>query len=189
MLFRSAYGVHHAWVEVNQRLGDLAFAAKDMERARVYYEQACDYPANLEVAPRTPDFRAHVNWNLANFYAAAGQKDRSRSYLQKIVAEEYSRPHLGTYYHALARKAMGDEAGYKDALGKLEASARDLVSGKFEYRGDRETIGHYLLSLALAERGDRAAAEAQRQEALKRNPRAARLAIQEAQIEYARAHQ
>lgn len=187
--WEGAYGVHHAWVEVNQRLGDLAFAAKDMERARVYYEQACDYPANLEVAPRTPDFRAHVNWNLANFYAAAGQKDRSRSYLQKIVAEEYSRPHLGTYYHALARKAMGDEAGYKDALGKLEASARDLVSGKFEYRGDRETIGHYLLSLALAERGDRAAAEAQRQEALKRNPRAARLAIQEAQIEYARAHQ
>lgn len=187
--WEGAYGVHHAWVEVNQKLGDLAFAAKNMETARMYYEQACDYPANLEVAPRTPDFRAHVNWNLANFYAAAGQTARSRSYLEQILAEKYSRPHLGTYYQALALKAMGDQAGYRDTIGKLEAAARDLVSGKFEYRGDREIIGRYLLSLVLAERGDAAAAETERQDALKRNPRAARLAIQEAQIEYARAHQ
>ena len=187
--WEGGYGVHHAWVEVNQRMGDLSLAAKDLETARKYYEQACDYPANLEVAPRTPDFRAHVNWNLAKFYAAAGQQEQAQTYLKKILAEKYSRAHLGTYYQALAKKTLGDQQGYREALDSLEKAARELTSGKFEYRGDRENVGHYLLSLVFSEQGDRAAAETERATALKANPRVARLAIQEAQIEFAGAHQ
>jgi Tfp pilus assembly protein PilF len=187
--WEGAYGVHHAWVEVNQRLGDRSLAAKDMAAALRYYEQANEYPANLEVAPRTPDFRAHVNWNLAKFHAAAGDQQQSRAYLDKILAEKYSRPHLGTYYQAVASKAKGDQAGYRAALDRLEKQARELTSGKFEHRGDRENVGRYLLSLVLEEKGERAAAETERAAAMKANPRVARMAVQDAQIEYARAHQ
>jgi len=183
------YGIHHAWVEVNKKLGDLAFDMKDYQAALSHYQQACDYPLNLEVAPRTPDFRAHVYWDLAKVYRAMNQADRAQEYLEKIVAEDYGRPHLGTYYQALAYKALGRENEYSSLLGKLEGAAREWTSGKFEYRGHAETVGRYLLALVLEEKGDAGAAEAERRKALGEDPRVARLSVTEAQIDTARAHQ
>ncbi len=183
------YGIHHAWVEVNQKLGDLAMARKDYETARRHFEQAADYPRNLEVAPRTPDFRAHVNWNLAKLYMAMNESEKAQEYLRQITAEEYTRPHLGTLYQALAWKAQGREDKYTELLKSLEAEARKRTSGRFEYRGAAETIGHYLLSLVLAERGQKQEAAEELKKALGRNPPVRRLAIREAQIDLARAHQ
>ena len=182
------YGIHEAWVDVNQRLGDIAFEARDYRTALGYYQRACEYPKNLEVAPRTPDLRAHVNWNLAKVYLATGDRQSAEKYLRRILAEKYGRPQLGTYYQALGRKALGDEAGSRAALAELEARAREITSGKFEYRGNQEAIGYYLLSKALAERGASGAQEALNR-ALELNPEAPRLALRTAQIDYARAHQ
>ena len=182
------YGIHHAWVEVNKKLGDLAFDKKDYQTALSHYQQACEYPLNLEVAARTPDFRAHVYWDLARVYTALGQKEKAQERLRQIVAEQYGKPHLGTYYQALAQKSLGNDAQYKTLVAKLETAARDRTSGKFEHRG-AETVGQYLLALVLEEEGDRTAAAAARQKALAANSHAARLAITEAQIDTARAHQ
>jgi tetratricopeptide (TPR) repeat protein len=183
------YGIHLSWVEVNQKLGDLAFGRKDFTTALDYYRQALEYPKNLEVAPRTPDFRAHLNWDLAKAYLALGRREEAKRGLEEILAEKYEKPHLGTFYQALAQKELNRRAEYDTLLAKLEKRSRDLSSGKFEYRGDLDAIGRYLLSLVLGERGDQAAAELERKAALARAPQVRRLAIRQAQLDVAAAHQ
>jgi len=142
------------WVQVNQKLGDIAFDQGDFETALQHYQDATRYPKNLEVAARTPDFRAHVFWYLAKVYKAMGKVDIAEDYLSRIIAEKYDGAHLGTYYQALAQRALGKESDYRSLLSKLEQEARTRTSGQFEYRGEQEAIGYYLLSLVLAEKGD-----------------------------------
>ncbi|RPJ85905.1 MAG: DUF5107 domain-containing protein, partial [Acidobacteria bacterium] len=38
--WEGSYGIHHAWVEVNQKLGDLALRDNNLDSAKTYYEQA-----------------------------------------------------------------------------------------------------------------------------------------------------
>jgi hypothetical protein len=118
-----------------------------------------------------------------------GDRAEEARLLKLILAEKYSRAHLGTYYQALAERASGNEEACRALLDKLEQRARELTSGKFEYRGSREAVGHYLLSLALAEKGDAEGAAAARERAVKDDWRIARQAILEAQLDFARAHQ
>ncbi len=183
------YGIHYAWVEVNQKLGDLAFLKDDYAFALHYYEEACKYPKNLEVAARTPDLRAHVYWNLAKVYLARNEKEQAADYLRQIVAERYNRPHLGTLYRALAYRALSNQTEYENLLKQLEENAKQRTSGEYRYRGDSQTIGHYLLSLIYTERGDQVAAAEELKKALERDPRVMRIAIREAQLDFARAHQ
>lgn len=172
------YGIHYAWVEANRRLGDAALARKEFDAALRYYRAAAEYPSNLEVAPRTPDFLAHINWDLTRTYEAMGRKAEMREHLRRILAEEYGKPHLGLYYQALAERASGNRERYKALLEKLESAAR----------GRADAAGHYLLSLVLEEKGD-ATARTERERALEMDGRAARLALREAQLDIARAHQ
>ncbi len=188
-VWEGGYGIHLAWVEVNQKLGDLAFARKDYPTALQYFQQACEYPKNLEVAPRTPDLRAHVNWNLAKVYLAMGQPEKASGYLKSILDEKYAKPSLGTYYQAQAQQAIKNMDGYQAALASLEKRARDYTLEKFEYRGRTAAVGYYLLSLVLEEKGDKPGALQARKKAIDLDPQAPRLALTQAQIEYAGAHQ
>jgi tetratricopeptide (TPR) repeat protein len=187
--WEGGYGIHDSWVEVNQKLGDAAFERKDYSTALKRYQEACEYPKNLEVAARTPDFRAHVNWNLAKVHLAMGSRDKAAEYLKSILAEKYNKPHIGTYFQALAQKAMKNDAGYRELLEGLEKKSREFISGKFEYRGNAEVIGHALLALVLEEKGDGANAGLELKKALEKDPRARRLALREAQLDIAGAHQ
>ena len=187
--WEGGYGIHDAWVEVNQQLGDAAFKAKDYAPALERYQEACLYPGNLEVAARTPDFRAHVNWNLAKVSLAMGNRQQADRYLKSILAEKYSTPHIGAYFQALAQRALKNDAAATALLDALDKKARENTSGKFEYRGTPEIIGNVLLSLVLAERGDKAGSDAALKKALDKDPRALRQAIREAQLSYASAHQ
>jgi tetratricopeptide (TPR) repeat protein len=183
------YDIHHAWIEANERMGDLAFAQKQFDPALGFYKLAGEYPKNLEVAPRTPDFRANINWDFAKVLLAQGNREAAQGLLKQILAEKYTRPHLGTYYQALAQKALGNDAAYRSLLDGLEKRARQLTSGAYENRGRPEMIGHYLLALVLDEKGDKAGAAAERKKALDADPRIGRAALTEAQIDIARAHQ
>jgi tetratricopeptide (TPR) repeat protein len=188
-VWEGGYGIHHAWMETNQQLGDMAYARKNYTQALAYYQQAGEYPKNLEVAPRTPDFRAHVYWSLAKGYLALEQTSKANEYLHMILNERYRKPQMGTYFQALAQKALKNDAAAGILLASLEKTAREYTSGKFEYRGGQTVIGHYLLSLVLEERGDKVAAQVERRKALDLDPQAGRLALTQAQIEYAGAHQ
>jgi Tfp pilus assembly protein PilF len=183
------YGIHHGWIEANQRMGDLALAAKQYTTALDYYKLAAEYPKNLEVAARTPDFRASIDWNFAKLALAQGDRAAAAEPLKRMLAEQYTKPHLGTYYQALAQKALGNDAGYRSLLDSLEKRARELTNGAYENRGAPEVLGHYLLSLVLEQKGNQAEADAERAKALRANPRVARQALTEAQIDVARASQ
>ena len=111
------YDIHHAWIEANQRMGDLAFAGKQYDSALGFYKLAAEYPKNLEVAPRTPEFRANILWNFAKVGLEKGGREAATADLKQILAEQYTKPHLGTYYQALAQKALGNEAGLPRAPG------------------------------------------------------------------------
>jgi tetratricopeptide (TPR) repeat protein len=178
-VWEGGYAIHHAWVEVNQRLGDLALAGKENATALAYCRRAFEYPANLEVAPRTPDLQAQVNWGLAKAYLSMGRKGEALPYLRRILTEQYPRPGLGTYYQALAQKALGNLAAASGLLTSLEASARE----------DTSAVGPYLVSLVLAEKGDEAGAAIARRQAFELDARPDRLALTRAQVEFAQAHQ
>jgi tetratricopeptide (TPR) repeat protein len=158
------YGIHAAWVEVNRALGDAAFSAKDYTAALAHYRQAGEYPKNLEVAAPTPDFQAHVNWDMARALRALGREREARECLDRILAERYGRLHLGTYYQALAHKALGHEAEYRALLQKLEAA---------------RSAGSFVQALVRAEKGGAAGAAP--------DPQAARAAVRAAQADVARA--
>jgi len=181
------YFIHENWVEVNQKLGDLAMGRKQFETALKYYQQACEYPKNLEVAPHTPDRRAHLYWNVVKVYRALGKEDAAVDYAKKILAETYERPSIGWYFQALAHRALGDEAAYRAGLERLETAAREMASApaaaQTEHWGarSRQAIGLYLLSLVLEEKGDATQAAAKRAEALKQDPNVERAALWQAQ--------
>lgn len=187
--WEGGYGIHHSWMEANERLGDLELSQKHYDKALSFYKLAGEYPGNLEVAPRTPDFRAGINWDFAKVFLAQGKRDAAAGYLKQILAEKYGRPHLGTYYQALAQKALGNNSAYRSLLDTLEKSARASAAGTFENRRRGGTTGQYLLALVLEEKGDKAAAAVERKKALDADPQAARRALMEAQIDTARAHQ
>ncbi len=177
------YDLHHSWVEVHQKLGDLALEDGDLERARGHYERALEYPKNLEVAPRTPDLRAHVLWSLSRTHSGA-ERD---ALLQEILDEGYPRPALGTYYQALALEALGRPGEARALLDRLEETARADAGGPGG--AQRHAAAHYLLSLVLEKKGDAPGAAAALREARGLDPRPDRRALTRAQIEYASAHQ
>jgi len=183
------YGIHQAFMDVHQRLGDMALEKKDLKGALALYQKAFEYPKNLEVAPRTPDFRAHLNWSVANAYLASGRKAEARPYLDRILDEKYDRPGFGTYYQALAEKARGNVAASQALVAKLEERARAMTAGPDDRRGRTGTAGWYLLSLALEAKGDAAGAKDAMQKALERDAQPARAALTMAQVEFAGAHQ
>jgi len=183
------YGIHHIWVDVNQRLGDLALERHELATAVRYYEQAAAYPGNLETAPRTPDFQAHVNWTLAHAWLTSGRRDEAQQYLDAILAERYPQPSVGTWYQALAEKARGNEAAAGTLLASLEETARAYTRDPAGRRARQDAIGHYLLSLALAGRGDGNGAATARKTAESLDPHPARAALRQAQIQYAGGHQ
>ncbi len=181
--WEGAYGLHHAWVEVQQALGDAALARGDRALARRHYQQAALYPKNLEVAPRTPDLRAHVLWSQARAETGATR----RALLTRITDERLPRPSLASYYQALARQALGQPAEARALLDRLEQAARDDAAASAPER--TRAVGHYLLSLVLRERGDAAGADAELASARALDPQPRRRALTRAQIEYAGGHQ
>jgi tetratricopeptide (TPR) repeat protein len=181
--WEGAYGLHHAWVEAQQALGDAALARGDRAFARRHYRAAALYPKNLEVAPRTPDLRAHVLFCQARAESGGARM----ALLKRILDERYPRPSLGSYYQALARQALGETAAAQTLLDRLERTAREDVAVGAPER--TRAVGHYLLSLVLRERGDAAGAEAELAKARALDPQPRRRALTRAQIEYAGGHQ
>ena len=183
------YGIHPCWVEVNQKLGDAAFEKKDFKTALHHYRQACEYPENLEVAAPTPDFRAHVLWNLAKTHLAMNDRAAAFSHLKKVIGEKYTKPHLGTLCQALAHKALGNSNEYRTLLDSLKKRCLNVTSRDARSNGRQAAVAHCLLSLILKEQGDQDGATAEHRKALAHDPRVMRSVIREAQLDVMRARQ
>ena len=150
------YGIHQAFMDVHQRLGDLALEKKDLKGALALYQKAFEYPKNLEVAPRTPDFRAHLNWSVANAYLASGRKGEARPVPRPRARREVRAARARHLLPGARREgARQTRRRHRRSLAKLEERARAMTAGPDDRRGRAGTAGWYLLSLALRGEGRR----------------------------------
>jgi len=141
-----------AWSTRGSCASRSALANRDWRTAIERYQEAFQYPKNLEVAARTPDFKAHLNWALGSAYVAAGHRSEARAAFEAVLAEKYAQPALGTYYQALVLRELGSRSEATSRLAQLEERARALVASSSARGGRGGAVGEYLMSLVLSAR-------------------------------------
>jgi tetratricopeptide (TPR) repeat protein len=190
-LWEGKYDIHNAYMEANL---ELARSAETPESSLEYYEQACQYPENLEVAPREPNLRGFLYYPMALLHRQLGNEDEAHKLL-KITADETSDyPTLGSYYQALALLELGERAHAESIMTELKSATQALLEGRgpahrWESVDLQKALGHYYLSKLEEATGDPAQARIHLQKAKALEPMIERRAIVMAQLVYARAHQ
>jgi tetratricopeptide (TPR) repeat protein len=188
--WEGGYSIHNAYMEAN--IG-LARSATDPEDALAYYRKACEYPENLEVAPREPNLRGFLYYPMAKLHQDLGEREEAER-LFKITAGEVSEyATLADFYRALALRDLGKLKDAEAALLRLEQEAQALIAGNSEHyrRGDNlgTALGHYYLSKVFEVRGEIEEASENLKTAGSLYPGVERQAVMTAQRVFARAHQ
>lgn len=185
------YAIHNAFMEAN--IG-MAKAARTTEEALKCYLQACEYPENLEVAPREPNLRGFLYYPMSKLYKQVGnEKEANR--LLKITADEISeKPTLGSYYRALALRDLGQSGEANKLLSNLRTEGQQLIEGKTEgyenkSKDFRWALGHFYLSMVHEASDQSEDAQLARKNAISRVPLIEKEALIFAQIVYAKAKQ
>jgi tetratricopeptide (TPR) repeat protein len=185
------YSIHNAYMEAY--IG-LAREAKDPREALKHYQQACEYPMNLEVAPREPNLRGFLYYPMALLHKQLGDEAESTRLLRITAGEASKAPTLGTYYQALALKELGEVDEAKGLLQSLNEEAKLLVAGDSEHfrrmdDEDQKALGHFYRSIYWQGVGDQAKADEELKVAEALEPAIERQAVIIAQRTYARASQ
>jgi tetratricopeptide (TPR) repeat protein len=172
----------------------LARLAQTPEQSLEYYKKACQYPANLEVAPREPNLRGFLYYPMADLYRQLGNDDEARKLLQITAEESSDYPTLGSYYQALALRELGQGQRADAVLAKLEQAAKALLEGNApEYRWEsadlQKALGLFYQAKLEENSGNFERASSLLQEARSLEPMIERRATIMAQLVYARAHQ
>ncbi len=189
--WEGGYSIHNVYVEAN--IG-LAEKEPDPRRALEHYERACEYPDNLEVAPREPNLRGFLYYPMALLHRRLGNEDEAERLL-RITAGEASRyPTLGTYHQALALRELGRQEESEELLAGLGAEAHLLIAAESEhYVRTSETrqraLGHFYLAKVLEVQGKTSEATASLNAAKELVQDIERQAVMIAQRVYAQAHQ
>lgn len=189
--WEGSYGIHNAYLEAHVGLAE---QASDPKVALAHYLKACDYPMNLEVAPREPNLRGFLYYPMARLYQQAGNQDEARRLLQITAGEATEYPTLATYHQALALRELGQAQRAEELMSSLEQEAGRLIqadSHHYRRMGDRDqkALGHYYLSLVLVARQQPEAAAVELLKAEELEPQIGREAVMIAQRIFARAHQ
>ncbi|HEX9971641.1 MAG TPA: hypothetical protein VGD14_06185, partial [bacterium] len=185
------YSIHNAYMDAN--IG-MAKTANNPDEALKCYLLACEYPENLEVAPRTPDLRGFLHYPMSQLYLKTGNSKEAKRLL-KISAEEVSeKPTLCNLYRSLALRDLGEIKMAKEVLAELKNEAQELLDGKTEGYGNRskdflKALGHYYLSVAAEADKDMENAQNELDKAKSIVPLIEREALIYAQIVYAKAKQ
>jgi len=185
------YSIHNAYMDAN--IG-MAKTANNPDEALKCYLRACEYPENLEVAPRTPDLRGFLHYPMSQLYLKTGNSKEAKRLL-KISAEEVSeKPTLCNLYRSLALRDLGEIKMAKEVLAELKNEAQELLDGKTEGYGNRskdflKALGHYYLSVAAEADKDMENAQNELDKAKSIVPLIEREALIYAQIVYAKAKQ
>lgn len=189
--WEGGYSIHNAYMEANV---GMALKTGTPEKALECYQRACEYPANLEVAPREPNLRGFLYYPMAQLRKQLGDEDEAIRLLGITAEETTENPTLSSYYQALALRELGQSGKVENILSQLRSEGQRLVDGSLEgyEREDKvfvKALGYYYLSKAYEAYGQRMDAQDALNRAAALSPMIEREALVFAQIAYARAHQ
>jgi hypothetical protein len=172
----------------------LAIEFESPEKAIKWYMRACEYPENLEVAPREPNLRGFLYYPMSSLYKKIGNIDETNRLLRITAGESTTIPTMANYYQARALVELGRSDSAVVILNNLIAEGQRRIKGDVSgyERKDRKllkALGHYYVSKVLALRNQDDDADYHLNMAKKLVPLIEREAIIMAQVQYAGAHQ
>jgi Flp pilus assembly protein TadD len=185
------YSIHNAYMEACIGLSKVAESAK---KALKWYMRACEYPQNLEVAPREPNLRGFLYYPMSSLYKKIGNTDEANRLLRITAGESTILPTMANYYQARALIELGKSDSAAVILDDLFAEGQRRIEGdvtSYE-RKDKtllKALGHYYVSKVLAQQNQDDDADYHLAMAKKLVPLIEREAIIMAQVQYAAAHQ
>jgi len=189
--WEARYAIHKGYMEAC--IG-LAQEADSPEKALKYYEMACEYPENLDVAPREPNLRGFLYYPMAKLHEKLGNNDEANQLLKITAGESTPKPTLATYFRSLALDDLGNRKKADKLLVEFRTEAQALIDGKtegYEDQGEdyRKALGYYYMSKYYeAGNADEKAGEFL-EKARYLEPSIAQEAINYAQMFYAGTHQ
>lgn len=189
--WEGGYSIHNAYMEAHVAL---ARAAVEPKIALSHYQKACEYPMNLEVAPREPNWRGFLYVPMARLHRELGDEAKAAELLGIAAGEKSEYPTLGTYYRAQALKELGRDSEADEAIAALEKEAKLILAGESENylrtaEDSRQALAHFYLAKVAEMRGDGAGAAKETAAARELRPKVEREAVMRAQVVFARAHQ
>ncbi|UCH62495.1 MAG: DUF5107 domain-containing protein [Fidelibacterota bacterium] len=189
--WEGSYSIHNAYMEAN--IG-MSRRAESPAKALECYQRACEYPANLEVAPREPNLRGFLYYPMALLHRQLGNDHVADSLLVVTATEASEMPTLGSFHQALALRELGRSGEADRVLGALEREARQLLGGDrsgYERQDEDflQALGHYYLSKVHEANGRKSEARRALDVAIARRSLIEREALIFAQINFAGAHQ
>ncbi|UCH11231.1 MAG: hypothetical protein JSU61_04910, partial [Fidelibacterota bacterium] len=189
--WEGGYSIHNAYMEANF---GMARKAETPEEKLECYQRACEYPANLEFAPREPNLRGFLYYPMALLYQQLNDPERADSLLIITAEEHTAMPTLANSYQALALRRLGQDDEADRVLKALEREAQRILAGDktgYERQGDDLlfALGHYYLAKVHEAYGRESEARKARDQAMTRLPLIERQALIFAQVTYAGAHQ
>jgi tetratricopeptide (TPR) repeat protein len=156
--------IHDVYVDAHLLRGEESFAAGHFKEALKDFEQALEYPENLEVGRPHQDIRSFQTYYLiGTVHEAMGKRTKAKEFYEKAVASEIAGSDV-SYYQGLAYRKIGKE---KEALrvfdsliqfGKERLGALPSMDF-FEKFGERQSAiagranAHYLLGLGYLGKG------------------------------------
>ncbi|UCD38084.1 MAG: tetratricopeptide repeat protein, partial [Fidelibacterota bacterium] len=189
--WEGGYSIHNAYMEANLGMARKAGTAADKLDC---YLRACEYPPNLEFAPREPNLRGFLYYPMARLYQQLDDDHKADSLLTVTAEETTAKPTLAGYYQALALRELGEGNEADRVLRELEREGRRLLSGdRTGYERQSidlaQALGHYYLSKVHEANGREREARRELDRATSRRPMIEREALIFAQVTYAGAHQ
>ncbi|MFC1481382.1 DUF5107 domain-containing protein [Candidatus Neomarinimicrobiota bacterium] len=189
--WEGGYSIHNAYMEAN--IGMAGKALTPAEKLECY-QRACEYPANLEFAPREPNLRGFLYYPMALIYREMNDLQQADSLLKITSKETTSKPTVTNYYKALALRELGKTRVADQVLEELEREGQRLLDGDkngYERQGNDllYALGHYYLSKVHEAYGRESEAQRALKNATLRLPMIDREALIFAQVSYAGAHQ
>jgi tetratricopeptide (TPR) repeat protein len=189
--WEGGYSIHNAYMEAN--IGMARKAGTPAEKLECY-QRACEYPTNLEFAPREPNLRGFLYYPMARLYRELNDSHRADSLLKITAEERTAMSTLSSYYQALALRELGQGSKADRVLSALEREGQRILSGDktgYERRGDDLlfALGHYYLAKVHEAYGRESEARKALERAVARLPMIERQALIFAQVTYAGAHQ
>ncbi|MFB0516880.1 MAG: DUF5107 domain-containing protein [Candidatus Neomarinimicrobiota bacterium] len=189
--WEGGYSIHNAYMEAN--IG-MAQRARTPHEALECYLRACEYPPNLEFAPREPNLRGFLYYPMAQLYRQLNDEHKADSLLTIAAGESTAKPTLASYYQALALRELGKSKEADRILEALQKEGQQLIEGQsvgYERQTEeyRKALGYYYLAKVHSASARQQAAREALQIAAELSPLIEREALIFAQIAFAGAHQ